>query len=166
MQCRAFLIPLFTLLALISTACIDYDTGPTDAGVDADAGDLLDGTSCDCQSHEDCLQEARCLDCVCQSAPPTCGDPPPPDCEWGVPEQECGPSGGSWECGFACSCWCLAGDEGCPCWDSGHCQGACLADETDCAGRIVGSCSRLQGMVQLGCHCVLFEGGFTWICAD
>jgi hypothetical protein len=125
----------------------------------------------DCKAHEDCLEGQRCLEGECLDDPPECGQPPLPDCAWGLEGDECEEGGGWIKCSAldpsTCWCECPSGDFGCPCWKSTHCRGHCRGDEENCIELQIGKCSFTQASAPLGCNCVVWQDqGFIVICAD
>jgi len=121
-----------------------------------------------CTSHDDCDADSRCLYNVCYDVPLPCGKAPPKDCDRDLSHDECAQAGGNWTCYRTCYCRCPSGDEGCPCWDGDHCQGACMGDDSshNCSEVVIGTCSQFQEEYKIGCHCVHHEGRFVVLCAS
>lgn len=112
---------------------------------------MLAGCESQWEDHEpQCEDHERLRDGKCSSAPPPCGEDPPGTC-W----EEC-------MYGSPDTCWtvCASGDHGCPCWDEGHCQGTCFAEEYDSclAWKTDGTCSSTTNSFELSCNCYIEEG--------
>jgi hypothetical protein len=135
-----------------------------------------------CQ-EEACWPEGRCFEGKCESGPPACGQPPDAACQFDMNQEDCEANSGLWECSPvieppACSCKCPAGDAGCPCWNSNHCQGACIGIQLPwdtvefhelveaCAKTSVGRCSDRIEILPFYCNCVFFEDQFQVMCVD
>lgn len=173
MKCLLYLW-LSLSFGLAASGCATYQTDmdASDGADDSDGAGDSDGdwSKPKCQNHDDCDEHERCIEGQCLSEPPPCGEDPPP-CGWNEETQVC--EGGWYVCSHFCPddpdcCWCEcpAGDSGCPCWTGGHCQGCCMGDENDCENTKIGTCYDRRVYMPLGCNCLYFEGGFTWICAD
>lgn len=152
-------------LVLTVSGCITYEPE-----INSPDGSDGNGSKPSCKTHNDCDERERCIESKCLSEPPPCGEEPP-QCSWNEETQKC--EGGWYICSHFCPddpdcCWCVcpAGDTGCPCWTSAHCQGCCMGDEEDCENTMIGTCYDKIVSMPLGCHCLHYMGGFTWICAD
>ena len=121
-----------------------------------------------------CAEDERLVDGICRHEPKECGAlPPHPECHFG--DDECWAHGGRLRCSYldpdTCWCECPSGDEGCPCWDQAHCQGACVVDPypSGCSAdneHLIGVCAPTTSWFRLGCWCHLDDGVPVPYCFD
>jgi hypothetical protein len=138
-------IPSSLLLVVFSLGCLALVAGCSDGASPCDG-------------------DARLVEGECLTEPPACGTPSPvPNCHNLLEGADCLAAGGEEPPAMyisAGTCLCPAGDDGCLCWDSAHCQGYCVSATYDpCPAEQLGTCSPYAN-TPLGSVCYHFDGQF------